>query len=349
MALGNFVANPYLDAFIIFFIVFLVFRIAFFVLQKVLVRLTLKTKTDIDDIILKKSTIPINILMFFISLRITLGAVDPPVSSDILQAVHRVIYSIITISIGYLIYVVADLIIGRAFRKFASKTKSKVDDNLLSLSHSVLKVALAILILLYVFGIWGVEILPLLGALGVAGLAVALALQPVLANIFSGASMVLDKSLGTGDLVYLDSQTKGKVLKVGMRSTRILTFDNELIIVPNTKLAEGIIQNVALPEPMSRVVVPFGVAYGSDIEKVKKIVLKEINSVNNLFIDEERKPMVRFLEMADSSLNFKAYFYVNSFEDRFAAIDEANTKIYNTLRKNGIEIPFPQMDVHLKK
>jgi MscS family membrane protein len=201
--------------------------------------------------------------------------------------------------------------------------------------------------LLYVLDIYGIEIVPLIGALGIAGLAVALALQPTLGNIFSGASMVIDKSIGVGDLVYLDSQTKGKVLKIGLRSTKILTFDNELIIIPNSNLAESMIQNVALPEPKSRVVIPFSVAYGSDIEKVKKIVLKEIRSVKNVVFDPE--PLVRFLEMGESSLNFKAYFYVDSYTNRFQAIDEANTKIYNALNKNKINIPFPQLDVHLKR
>ena len=189
--------------------------------------------------------------------------------------------------------------------------------------------------------------MPLIGALGIAGIAVALALQPVLGNIFSGASMVLDRTIGIGDLVYLDSQTQGKVVKIGMRSTRILTFDNELIIVPNSVLAEGKIQNVAKPEPQTRVVIPFGVAYGSEIAQVKKLVLEEIEKME--FACKDPAPKIRFLEMADSSLNFKVYFYVETFDHRADAIDEANTRIYNALNREGIEIPFPQMDVNLKK
>ena len=126
-----------------------------------------------------------------------------------------------------------------------------------------------------------------------------------------------------------------------------MTFDNEIIIVPNGKLAESNIHNIAKPEPKSRVVIPFGVAYGSDIEKVRKIVMEEIKKIIGFIDDPE--PVVRFIEMANSSLNFKAYFFVDSFEKRFNAIDEANTKIYNALNKAKISIPFPQVDVHLKK
>jgi len=168
-----------------------------------------------------------------------------------------------------------------------------------------------------------------------------------LSNIFSGISVILDKSVRVNDLIYLGTDAKGKILKVGLRSTKIRTFDNELIIVPNNKLADSMIQNVALPDPKTRATVPFSVAYGSNIEKVKKIVLKELKTISDL--DESENLVVRFIEMGDSSLIFKAYFYVDSFDNKWKAIDEANTKIYNALNKNGISIPFPQMDVHLTK
>ena len=177
--------------------------------------------------------------------------------------------------------------------------------------------------------------------------AIAFAMQESLSNIFGGISIILDKSIRIGDLITLDDKTTGKILKIGLRSTRIKTFDNEAIIIPNSKLANGNIHNIAQPEPKLRVVIPFGVAYGSDINKVKRLVLLEIKKVKHFVDDPE--PSVKFLEMADSSLNFKAFFFVDSFENRFGAIDEANTRIYNALNKAKIEIPFPQVDVHLKK
>jgi small-conductance mechanosensitive channel len=251
------------------------------------------------------------------------------------------------IFIGYLIYIIIDVAVFRAWARFTQKAKIDIGESLGTLIHGALKILLVLFIILYLLDLWGVAITPFLAGLGIAGLAIALALQPTLSNIFSGISMIMDKSVRVGDLIYLDSQTKGKIRKIGMRSTQINTFDNELIIVPNNKLAESTIQNVALPEPKSRVVVPFSVAYGSNIEKVKKIVLKEIGSIKNLCKDPE--PIVRFTEMNDSALNFKAYFYVNHFEQKFPAIDEANTKIYNALNKNKIAIPFPQLDVHIKR
>ena len=340
------ISNQYLEASLFFFVIFLGLRVLFFILEKIILKFTVRTKTNLDDIIMKRSSFPITAILFFWVLRLTLKGIE--LTENTLNVLHHVIDSFIVIFVSVFIYVLIEVLVVNALRKAASKTKTSMDDTLVALTHSVLKITLFIIIILYVLGIWGVEILPLLGALGVAGIAIALALQPVLSNIFSGVSVVLDKSVSVGDLVYLDSGTRGKVAKIGLRSTKVTSFDNELFIIPNTKLAESIIQNVALPEPKSRVVVRFGVAYGSDIDKVKKIVLKEIRSVANIVLDDP-EPKVSFRKMGDSSLDFKALFYVDDYGDRFDAIDEANTRIYNALNKVGIEIPFPQMDVHLKK
>ena len=345
MVFENIIPNDYLRALVIFFVLFLLLRFGFYILQRIILKLTLKTKTKLDDILMEKSSRPLTIILFLLSVNITLGELN--LAENIDTIISRIVTSTMVIIIGYLVYVVFDTLIVSALKRFASRTKSKLDDNLVSLTHSVLKIALVLIIALYVLSVWGVEILPLLGALGVAGIAVALALQPTLSNIFSGASIILDHTVSKDDLIYLDQNTKGKVEKVGLRSTRIVSFDNELFIVPNSKLADSIVQNVALPEPKTRVVVPFGVAYGSNIEKVKKLILKEIDTIPNVI--KEPEPAVRFLEMANSSLNFKVYFYVDSYEHRFGALDEVNTRIYNTLNKNKINIPFPQMDVHLKK
>jgi len=345
MVLENYIANQYVRAIIIFAALLIILRVVVSISERSLLRLVKKTKTELDDIIIEKSSKPITIILFFISLAIAINELT--ITGNLLKNINAFIYSGIAIFVGYLIYVLIDIVVFEAWKKIAEKAKIGVGESLASLIHGVLKIILFVLVFLYLLDLWGVEITPLLAGLGIAGLAIALALQPILSNIFSGISMIMDKSVRVGDLVYLDPETKGKIKKIGLRSTKIRTFDNELIIVPNSKLAESKIQNIALPEPKTRVVIPFSVAYGSDVDKVKEIVMKEIKTIKNFC--KEPEPVVRFREMGESSLNFKAYFYVESFEDRFAAIDEANTKIYNALNKNKISIPFPQMDVHMKK
>ncbi len=343
--LSRYIPNQYVRAIILLVIFLLLIRLGVYVLQKFILKFVKKTKTELDDIILKKVSFPITAIVFLISFWISVQELT--ILDSVIKQIGLILHSLIVINIGCVFYIIIDLALFKSWRKFVSKTRTNLDDSLVYLVHSFLKVLLVVLAILYILNLWGIEIGPVLAGLGIAGLAVALALQPSLSNIFSGIAMILDKTIGIGDVVSLDPETSGSIEKIGLRSTKIRTFDNELIVVPNSKMADGIVKNITLPEPEARVVVPFSVEYGSDIKKVKEIIMREIKKVENFI--ENPEPVVRFLEMGSSSLNFKAFFYVNSFKNRYSALDEANTRIYNALNKAKINIPYPQLDVHLKK
>ena len=342
--LRQYILNDYVRALVVLVLVFVVLKFVVFVTEKVVLKATKKTKTDIDDKIIEKTSRPFSFIVFLIGFRIAINELS--FSVEILEVVSRLIYSGVILLVGYISYSVIDLLISFSWGKISSKAKTKIDKSLSSLMHSVLRIVWIVFVFLYILNLWGIEIGPFLAGLGIGGIAVAFAMQESLSNIFGGVSIILDKTVRVGDVVSLDNDTSGTILKVGLRSTKIKTFDNEVIIVPNSVLSQSRVQNLAQPEPKSRVVVPFSVAYGEDIAKVKKIILNEIKKVNN--ISDEPIPVVRFLEMADSSLNFKVYFFVESFNYKLDAIDEANTLIYNILNKNKIEIPYPHVDVNLK-
>jgi|APSaa5957512576_1039674.scaffolds.fasta_scaffold07656_5 MscS family membrane protein len=337
--------NVYLRAFLYLVLTFVALRVVVFLLEKVVLKLTVKTKTNLDDLILKKTSKPITLLVLLVGLKISLLEFPFPEATALL--ISNLFITLLVISIFYLIYNIFVISFKRVWKRAAKKARTTPNEGIIDLTSGTIKVILILILIIYLLSYWGVEIGPLLAGMGIGGIAIAFALQASLANIFGGISIILDKTVKVGDLVNLPDGTLGKILKISLRATKIKTFDNEIVIVPNSKLANSNIKNVAQPEPKSRVVIPFGVAYGSDIEKVRKVVLSEIKKVKGFVNDPE--PSVMFLEMGDSSLNFKAFFFVDSFENRFAAINEANTKIYNALNKAKIEVPFPQMDVHLKK
>jgi len=341
----GYVENVYLRAIAIFLIVFVVLRVFLYVIGKILPFLVSKTKTTLDDIIIKKTSGPLTIIAILVGIRFSISEINLGGSSS--GIVEGILLTLMIFMGGILVYHILNALITVGFSEFVKKNKGKVNESLLQFFHSILIIAIFIVIFLSILASWGIEIGPLLAGLGVAGLAIAFALQSTLANVFGGISIILDRSIQLGDVIKLEDGTSGEVLKINLRSTKIKTFDNELIIIPNSKLSEGNIQNIALPKPDIRVAVPFGVAYGSDVAEVKKIVMKEIKKVKGFIDDPE--PAVRFLAMADSSLNFSAYFYIDSYKERIAALDEANTRIYNALNEAGIQIPFPQMDVWLKK
>ena len=345
--LEEYIVNSYLRAGAVFLIVFAVIRLLMFILTRVVPVFTRKTKTILDDVILKKVSGPLTLLALLAGVRFAIGEIN--IEESLNGTIEGIILTLMIVFGSILVYYVVDALVTIGYRDFGHKVRGKVNESLLQFFHSMLVIVVVVAAFLAILASWGIEIGPLLAGLGVAGIAIAFALQSTLSNVFGGISMLLDRSINVGDLVDLDDGTVGHIMKINLRSTKVQTLNNKLVIVPNGKLSESNIKNVALPSPETRVIVPFGVAYGSDIAKVKKLILGELRKVKGLLKDKNKKPVVRFVEMADSALNFKAFFYIDSFDGVPTAIDDANTRIYNALNKAGIGIPFPQMDVNLKK
>jgi small-conductance mechanosensitive channel len=340
----QFLPNQYFRAFIILVILLIVIRTIIFFIEKTLLKLSSRTKTDIDDIILKKSSKPLIWLTFIISLVIAISEIS--LETFLGDIINHVLYSLMVVIISIIIFIIVDNLIIRAVRKFASKTKSNVDDTLISLLNGILKFSLIAITLIYILNIWGIQIGPLLAGLGIAGLAVALALQPTLSNIFSGIAIILDQTFHLGDVVKLQSGEMGEIHKIGLRTTRIKSFDNEMIIIPNSKIADSIVQNFYQPDRSIRVNIDFGVEYGNDPEYVKKMVIEEIETIE--FIDKKQEIRVLFTTMGASSLDFKVMFWVDDISKKWPAHQEGISRIYRRLYKEGIGIPFPQTTVWLR-
>ncbi|MBR9703900.1 mechanosensitive ion channel family protein [Candidatus Pacearchaeota archaeon] len=335
--------NEYTRAGIIFFVLFIFLRIVLYVAEKVMLKLTRKTKTDIDDIILKKSSMPLTFLSLLISIYFALKGIT--FSEAITSNLNNVLYTLLAVNIGYLFFVIVDNSLIRLWKKFAEKTESDLDDTIGSLVHEVLRITLIVIILIIILKIWGVEITPLLAGLGIAGLAVALALQPLMTNVFSGIALIMDGAFKVGDVIKVGT-VMGTVHTIGLRTTRIKTFDNEIVIIPNTQVANSEIQNFFLPDKSIRVNLEFGVAYGVDPEYIKKIVIEEIGKIK--FINKEEEIRVLFTEMADSAINFKAMFWVDDISKKWPAHQEAITRVYRRFYSENIEIPYPQSTVWIR-
>ncbi|MFC1741871.1 mechanosensitive ion channel family protein, partial [Nanoarchaeota archaeon] len=204
-----------------------------------------------------------------------------------------------------------------------------------------------IVIAIMVLDLWGVNIAGLLAGVGIAGLAIGFAVKDSLSNIFGGISMILDKTINVGDKIKLDDGTVGVVHDVAIRATRIKTYDNEILVVPNGVMSNMKIKNYNQPDMTARVVIPFTVEYGTDPDKVKKLVLEEIKKFKDILKSPE--PVVRFDEMADFALSMKAFFWVDDIGKVYPKKEEATRAIYKLLGKKKIGIPFPTQTLFVKK
>ena len=195
----------------------------------------------------------------------------------------------------------------------------------------------------------GISLTAVWTTLGVGSVAVALALQDTLSNFFSGVYIRLDSPARIGDYIKLDTGDEGFVLQLGWRSTRIRTLPNNIIVVPNSKLASAVLTNYSMPEPQMSLLIRVGVSYASDPEQVEKILVDEAaraaGKIEGLLATPA--PFVRFIPgFGDSSLDFTLICRVNTFVDQYLVQHELRKRIFARLRRERIEIPFPQRDVH---
>lgn len=336
--------NPYIKAAAIFIAFYIFSEIAHFVLNRYIKFLTKKTKTDIDDKIIEKTNRPISLLLIVIGSYLAFTPFKT--TFKYVNFFENIIASVFILVVTYIIVAVIDVLIESWGKRIAQRTDSKMDDDLLDLFHRFSRIALFLIGTMFILPVWGIQIGPLLASLGIAGIALAFALQATLGNIFGGVSMIIDKAVKVDDIVELEGGVFGTVTDVGLRSTRIRTFDNEMVLMPNGKLAEMKIVNHLQPDSRTRGIVLFGVAYGSNVENVKTVVKDTVSKVEGIL--EEPSVEVQMLSMGDFSLNFRATFWVDHITKRFPTKCKVTEVIYASLRENGIEIPFPTRTVYMK-
>jgi small-conductance mechanosensitive channel len=196
----------------------------------------------------------------------------------------------------------------------------------------------------------GIQITPILTALGVGGLAVALALQDTLQNLFAGMHLFADKPIRVGDYVKLADGVEGHVVDIGWRSTRLRMLQNTVIIVPNHRVAQSIITNYDLPESRMALPLRVSVAYSADPDRVERVLLDEamraIGDVPGLLADP--KPSVRLIPgFGESSLDFTLVCQIASFTDQFEVQHRIRKRLVARLRAEAIELPFPTRTVYV--
>ena len=209
----------------------------------------------------------------------------------------------------------------------------------------------------FVFGLKsvGIDLSSLTILVGALSVGIGFGLQNIVSNFISGIILIFEKSIQVGNIIEIGTGLRGKVNQINMRSSVITTFDNIDIIIPNATLIQGNVINLTFSDDVRRLHVPFGIAYGSDIENVIKIILDSLEKSNLIYIKTnlEKSPKVRMTLMGASSIDFELLVWISENPDE-NGIGSSNMSdflifIYKTLQENNIEIPFPQMDIHLKK
>lgn len=297
-----------------------------------------------DDIVVKAFRAPSVYWCIAIGLYIGIGLSELPAKYIIYisKAVHVLVILSITIATANLVE--------SFFRRYIQQSGLPIPTT--GLAFGIMKGTIVGIGFLIILGVLGISIAPLITALGVGGLAVALALQDTLANLFAGIHILVEKSVRVGDFIRLETGQEGYVEDINWRTTRIRMPSNNMVVITNSKLSQSVVTNYSLPERKSAVQIQVGVSYCSDPESVEKILLEEANkAVGEVkILLPEPAPAVNLCPgFGESSLDFTLTCHVREFNDQAAAQHELRKRIIKRLKAEGIEIPFPHRTVYLRE
>jgi small-conductance mechanosensitive channel len=336
--------HPYLRAAAVMVLAFAIANILAFIISKVVGKLVLKTGNRLDDHITKLLRIPVywTVILVGTLMAIELLKLPSPLSGAIRGAI---LSTLIVIWSGFVIRVSRLFIKAMSDR---SDAHSVIRPQTQPLFNNIVIVIVIALSVYLVFNTWHIDMTAWLASAGIVGIAVGFAAKDTLANLFAGVFILADAPYKIGDYVVLDSGERGKVTHIGIRSTRILTRDDVEITIPNSIMGNTRVTNQSGgPYEKFRTRVPIGVAYGSDIDQVR-LVLMEI-ALQNPEVCKEPEPRVRFRQFGASSLDFELLCWVNNPELRGRVVDALNSTIYKRFKIEGIEIPYSKHDIFIKQ
>lgn len=295
-----------------------------------------RTSTSLDNLTVGAIKTPVRVAIIVIGFQFALNqsGIIPEDWQNAIDDFFFVIYLLLSYVAGL------RLISGTAqwyMKEVVSETETDLDDKFLSFFRALANIVLTAIVIVIMLGHFGIELSALVATLGIGTLAVALAAQETLSDMISGFIIMIDQPFGVGDRVeILDIDTWGDVTEIGLRSTRVLTRDNRLVAIPNSVIGKGIVVNYSDPSTVYRVQTHIGVAYGTDIEEARRVMIEAIEAED--WVMKDRKIEALMLTFGDNSLIFRVRCWIENYVEKRRVIDKMNTALYKAVLEAGIEI-----------
>ena len=328
-------------------IIFLVVLFIGFIVKKIIFnrfsRWAKKTSTQLDVIVVQAAKSPLMVLCLMLALYFALQFSKLP--ENIVQVMSK---SILILGIISVVLAVANLLSG-VIKFYAPRIDSALP--VTSLTQNIARIFVFSIGALIILNSLGVSVTPILATLGVGGLAVALALQDTLSNLFAGFHITVAKQIRVGDYIKLETGEEGYVVDINWRSTKIKMLPNNIVLVPNDKLNKAIVTNYYLPDKEMAVLVDLGVHYKSDLEKVEKVtyevaksVMAEVSGGVAYF-----EPFIRYHTFGDSCIKFTVILRAKAFVDQYLIKHEFIKRLHKRYIQEGINIPYPIRAINYKQ
>lgn len=338
-------AKEILVALLILTVFWLLAQLAVLLLNKYGHRLTAFTTTDLDDRVLQRVIPHVSRLLIILGFYLAIRSL--PLHEKLVQVLSGALFVALVVIFFNLLYHALDELLQWYVNGRQSGGQALISRTMIPIVEKLAMLFLMGTALIIILKHFNYDIYSVVTALGIGSLAIGLAAKDTLAHMISGFTLMLDQPFRIGDRIQLSGGQTGDVADIGLRSTRIKTLDNQLLVIPNSDLCNTMLINQAFPDTRAKGRINVGVAYGSDVERVKQILLASALEVDDVLADPP--PEAYFASFGDSALNMALFFWVEDYGRLFATTDKVNTLILRRFNENGIEIPFPIRTVIMEK
>lgn len=318
-------------------------KILYWVCGNIIKKLTQKTKTKLDDIIIDMVEEPIVFALTIAGL--WYGIETLYFTPAALEWIDKVFYVLITINITWLVARLLDAIIVEYIVPLTEKTESDLDDQIMPIVRKGLRTAIWIIGVIVALNNAGYDVGALIAGLGIGGLALAMAAKDSVANIFGGVMVFTDKPFKVGDRIKIGG-FDGIIVEIGIRSSRLKTLEGRMVTIPNSKFTGEMVENVSV-EPSRKIVLKLGLTYDMTPEQLELAMqlLKDISTNNN---NIEENVIIGFNEFGDFALGITYIYYIKKDADIMATQTEINLSILKEFNKNNLEMAFPTQTIYTK-
>ena len=308
-------------------------------------RLARFSKTDLDDRILQRITPHISRLLITTGFYLAIRSLS--LHERIVQIFSGVLFVVLVIIFFNLLFHALDEFLQWYLNGRDADSEDLISRNMIPFAEKMVMLFLMGAALIIILKHFNYDIFSVVTALGIGSLAIGLAAKDTLAHMISGFTLMIDQPFRIGDRIQLSGGQVGDVADIGLRSTKIRTLDNQLLIIPNSDLCNTMLINQAFSDARVKGRINLGVAYGSDVERVKELLVATAQDSEGVLADPI--PEAYFASFGESALNMALFFWVEEYSQLFAVTDRINSLILRRFNENNIEIPFPIRTVIMDK
>jgi small-conductance mechanosensitive channel len=319
-------------------------RLLLLLLDRGFSRLARRTRTTLDDAVLAAVRTPLFWLFVFIALQIALNQLT--FLPEDWRTNNKKIMFVLYVLVAYiLLYKLVGNVMNWYMREFAVRTESTIDEQVMPFVRRVSLILLTVIAVIVLLSHFQVDVSAFVTTLGIGSLAIALAAQAALADAVSGFVIITDRPFVIGDRIeILELDTWGDVLDIGLRSTRIRTRDNRMVVVPNSLIGKSLVVNHSIPSTVYRVQTHVGVGYGSDVDHARQVMIDAVRSQD--WVMKDRPIEALFLEYGDAAMIFRVRCWIEHYVETRRILDKLNSCLFRALAAAGIDMPFPTQTIY---